>query len=182
MEAWEHLPLRQAREIEGTVIRLTRFAAADSQRDPCVSWFLWVGQAPAPLALVRPLYKRRYSHEHGSRGHSHDLLWDQPRLRTPAQLERWTLLVAAVQNQLVLAPPLVAAVRLPWESSTRPVTPRQVRRAMAGILAILGTPAQAPKVRGKSPGWSKDRVRTPAPRFPVIKKPKPVPTKRRKRA
>ena len=90
VEAWEHLHLKQARDSEGTVIRITRFGAADSQRDPCVSWFLWVGQAPAPLALVCSLYKRRYSHEHGYRGHSQDLLWDQPRLRTPEQFERWT--------------------------------------------------------------------------------------------
>ena len=182
VEAWEHLHLKQARDIEGTVIRVTRFGAADSQRDPCVSWFLWVGQAPAPLSRVCSLYKRRYCQEHGYRFQKQDLLWDQPRLRTPEQFERWTLLVAAVQNQLVLARPLVAAVRLPWESSTRPVTPRQVRRAMTGILATLGTPAQVPKVRGKSPGWSKGRARTPAPRFPVVKKPKPVPKKPRKRA
>ena len=142
----EHLHLKQARDSEGTVIRVTRFGAADSQRDPRVSWFLWVGQAPAPLARVWSLYKRRYSQEHGYRGHSQALLWDQPRLRTPEQFERWTRLLAAVQNQLVLARPLVAAVRLPWESSTRPVTPQQVRRAMAGILATDGAhPPKRPK-------------------------------------
>ena len=157
-------------------------AATDSQRDPRVSWFLWVGQDRAPLAQVWSLYKRRYSHEHGYRFQKQALLWDQPRLRTPEQFERWTLLVAAVQNQLVLARSLVQALRLPWETEKRPATPQQVRRAMAGIVAALGTPAQPPKARGKSPGWPKGRVRTPAPRFPVIKKPKPMPKKRRKRA
>jgi len=181
VEAWEHLHLKQAREIAGTVIRVTRFGAADSQRDPRVSWFLWVGQAPAPLARVWSLYKRRYSQEHGYRFCKQALLWDRPRLRTPAQFERWTWLVAAVLNQLVLARGLVQESRLPWESRTRPATPQQVRRAMAPILAILGTPARAPKARGKSPGWPKGRVRTPAPRFPVVKKPTPVPKKRRKR-
>ena len=164
------------------MIRVTRFGATDSARDPRVSWFLWVGQTSAPLAGVSSLYKRRYSQEHGYRFHKQSLLWDRPRLRTPAQFERWTWLVAGVHNQLVLARPLVAAVRLPWESCTRPVTPQQVRRAMAAILATLGTPAQPPKVRGKSPGWPKGRVRTPAPRFPVVKKSKSVPKKRRKRA
>ena len=182
VEAWEHLHLKQAREIAGTVIRVTRFGAADSQRDPRVSWFLWVGQAPAPLARAWSLYKRRYSQEHGYRFCKQALLWDRPRLRTPAQFERWTWLVAAVLNQLVLARGLVQESRLLWESRTRPATPQQVRRAMAPILATLGTPAHAPKARGKSPGWPKGRVRTPAPRFPVVKKPKPVPKKRRKRA
>ncbi len=182
VEAWEHLHLKQARAITGTVIRVTRFGATDSQRDPRVSWFLWVGQDRAPLAQVWSLYKRRYSHEHGYRFQKQALLWDQPRLRTPEQFERWTLLVAAVQNQLVLARSLVQALHLPWETDKRPATPQQVRRAMAGIVAALGTPAHAPKARGKSPGWPKGRVRTPAPRFPVIKKPKPMPKKRRKRA
>ncbi len=182
VEAWEPLHLKQARDIAGTVIRVTRFGAADSQRDPRVSWFLWVGHDPAPLAQVWSLYKRRYSHEHGYRFQKQDLLWDQPRLRTPEQFERWTLLVAAVVNQLVLARSLVAALRLPWETDQRPATPQQVRRAMAGFLATLGTPAQPPKARGKSPGWPKGRVRTPAPRFAVVKKPKPVPKTHRKRA
>jgi hypothetical protein len=35
---------------------------------------------------------------------------------------------------------------------------------------------------GKSPGWCKGTPRTPAPRFVVIKKPKPVPKTHRKRA
>jgi hypothetical protein len=170
VEAWERLHFKQARDIEVTVIRVTRFGAADSARDPRVSWFLWVGQASAPLAGVSSLYKRRYSQEHGYRFHKQNLLWDQPRLRTPEQFERWTWLVAGVHNQLVLACPLLAAVRLPWESPTRAVTPQQVRRAMAAILATLGTPAHPPKVRGKSPGWPKGRARTPAPRFPVVKK------------
>ena len=113
-------------------------AATDSARDPRVSWFLWVGQTSAPLAAVSSLYKRRYSQEHGYRFHKQSLLWDRPRLRTPAQFERWTWLVAGVHNQLVLARPLVAAVRLPWESCARPVTPQQVRRAMAAILATDG--------------------------------------------
>ena len=107
VKAWEHLHLKQARDIKGTVIRVTRFGATDSQRDPRVSWFLWVGQAPEPLARVWSLYKRRYSQEHGYRFCKQALLWDRPRLRTPAQFERWTWLVAAVLNQLVLARGLV---------------------------------------------------------------------------
>jgi len=146
VEVWEHLHLKQAREIAGTVIRVTRFGAADSQRDPRVSWFLWVGQAPAPLARVWSLYKRRYSQEHGYRFCKQALLWDRPRLRTPAQFERWTWLVAAVLNQLVLARGLVQESRLPWESRTRPTTPQQVRRTMAPILATDGAhPLTCPK-------------------------------------
>ena len=164
VEAWEHLHLKQAREIAGMVIRVTRFGAAESQRDPRVSWFLWVGQAPAPLARVWSLYKRRYSQEHGYRFCKQALLWDQPRLRTPAQFERWTWLVAAVLNQLVLARGLVQESRLPWESRTRPATPQQVRRAMAPILATDGAhpPTRAIRTR-KIAGLAQRQSQDPCP-------------------
>ncbi len=109
-------------------------------------------------------------------------LWVQPRLRTPAQFERWSQVVAIVHNQLVLARPLVQAVLRPWETSRRPASPQQVRRAMTKIVAQLGTPARPPKPRGKSPGRPKGTLIQPAPRYPVVYKSKPGPKKRRKRA
>jgi hypothetical protein len=57
-------------------------------------------------------------------------LWTQPRLRTPAQFERWSQIVAIVHNHLVLARPLVQAALRPWETSQREASPQQVRRAM----------------------------------------------------
>src|SRR5207248_2271823 len=84
----------------------------------------------------------------GARFAKQALLWDQPRLRTPEQFERWTQIVAIVHDLLVLARPLIQAKRQPWERSSRPVTPQQLRRAMAPILATLGTPARPPQPRG----------------------------------
>jgi len=52
---------------------------------------------------------------------------------------------------------------------------------MPRILAQVGTPAKPPKVRGKSLGRPVQGQVTPAPRYPVVCKPKPVLTKRRKR-
>jgi len=182
VDSWEHLHLRQAREIELTVIRVTRHGASNKKRDPRVSWFVWVDREPAPLAEIWSLYKRRFGMEHSYRFEKQALLWDQPRLRTPEQFERWTQIVAIVHDLLVLARPLLPAKRLPWESSTRPVTPQQVRRAMAPFLATLGTPAQPPQPRGKSPGRAVSAQINPAVRHPVVKKPKPTPKKRRKSA
>jgi len=90
--------------------------------------------------------------------------------------------VACACNLLLLCHHLGLAIVRPWESQQRPVTPRQVRRVMPTILVQVGTPARAPKPRGKSPGWRTGRKRTPAPRFAVVKKPKPVPKTARKRA
>jgi len=53
---------------------------------------------------------------------------------------------------------------------------------MPAILAQLGTLTRVPKPRGKSPGRAKGTCVAKAQRYPVIRKPKPVPKKRRKSA
>jgi len=182
VSCWKRLHLREAPEEEVCVIRVQRDAARDSKRDPKISWFIWTGKEDIPLEQVRPWYRKRFSHEHGYRFLKQDLLWTQAHLRTPEQVERWSWLVACACNLVLMSKHLGLAVLRPWESTQRAVTPRQARRAMPGILQQVGTPAQPPKRRGKSPGWRKGRARTPAPRFPVVRKPKPVPKTSRKRA
>ncbi len=179
---WTGLHLPKARHLEVTVIRVLRHHATDRPRDPRESWFLWDGSPEADVPEVALGYRRRYAHEHGYRFDKQALLWAEPRLRTPAQFERWSQVVAIVHNHLVLAYPQVQAELRPWETSQRRASPQQVRRAMAKIVAQLGTPARPPKPRGKSPGRPKGTLIAPAPRYPVIYKSKPGPKKRRKRA
>lgn len=168
--AWANLHYKTSRAIPLTVIRVVRQGATDKKRDPRVSWFIWVGAEPIALAEVWPTYRRRYGQEHGYRFEKQDLLWTEPRLRTPEQFQRWTDMMVAAQNQVVLARPLVEACRYPWEAQSRAATPRQVRRAMGRILGQLGTPAQPPLPRGKSPGRAPGVKVTPAPRYPVVYK------------
>ena len=173
---------REAPQTEVCVIRVLREAARETKRDPRESWFIWSGDEEVPLEQVRTWYRKRFSQEHSYRFLKQDLLWTHAHLRTPEQVERWSWLVACACNQLLLAQPLGVALLRPWESTQRVATPRQVRRVMPSLLCQLGTPASRPKPRGKSPGWPKGWVRTPAPRFAVVCKPKPVPKTHRKRA
>ncbi len=182
VSCWKHLHFREAPEAEVAVIRVQREAARDSKRDPRESWFIWTGPQEAPLDQIRSWYRKRFSQEHGYRFLKQDLLWDKAHLRTPEQVERWSWLLAGVCNQLLVSKQLGLAQLRPWESKQRAVTPQQVRRVMPCILQQVGTPARSPKPRGKSPGWQKGRHRTPAPRFAVVRKPKPVPKSHRKRA
>ena len=170
VRCWTQLHLRKAREIEVSVIQVIRHGAEGSRRDPKVSWFVWKGDEPAPLAEISPTYRLRYSHEHGFRLDKQVLLWDKPRLRTPEQTERWTQVVACVHNQLVLARPLVEAVYRPWEHRRSVVTLAQVRRGLPTLLIQLGSPARPPQPRGKAPGRPKDFHPKPAVRHPVIRK------------
>ena len=182
VSCWKGLHFREAPEAEVCVIRIQREAARDTKRDPRESWFLWTGNPEVALEQIRPWYRKRFSQEHGYRFLKQDLLWDKAHLRTPEQLERWSWLVACACNQLLLCQQCGLAVVRPWESQQRAITPRQLRRGMACILSQVGTPARPPKPRGNSPGWTKGRPRTPAPRFAVVRKPKPKPKTHRKRA
>jgi hypothetical protein len=170
VRCWNQLHLRAARWVEVSVIQVLRHGASERPRDPKVSWFVWKGDEPAPLAEISPTYRLRYSHEHGYRLDKQVLLWDEPRLRTPAQTERWTQVVACAHNQLVLARPLAGGIYRPWETRRALLTLAQVRRAMPTFLMQLGTPARPPQPRGKAPGRAKGFHPKPAPRHPVIRK------------
>ena len=62
--------------------------------------------------------------------------------------------------------------RLPWERPLAPrsLTPTRVLRNFASLLPALGTPAEAPKPRGRSPGRPKGRLSGPAKRYSAVKK------------
>ena len=113
---------------------------------------MWIGDQEADVAQIALGYVLRFGQEHGYRFDKQCLLWEQPRLRTPEQFERWSHIVAIAHNHLVLARDLVEAELRPWESKHRQPTPQQVRRGMHKLLARLGTPARPPQPRGKSKG------------------------------
>lgn len=174
VRAWKQLHFREARDLQVSVIEVQRAAATDSKRDPRQSWFV-ILENSLPLSQIVSLYQHRFSHEHGYRYLKQDLLWTRVHVRTPAQFERWTLLVSTVMNLLLLARSLGQACYRRWERRRQMVTPRQVRRIMGGILSQLGTPARACQRRGKSPGRPLGFRPKPAPHYPVIvKRPKVV--------
>lgn len=168
---WQNLHFKSARQITVSVLRVTRQGAADTKRDPRVSWFVFAGNDLPPLEQIPTVYARRYSLEHGFRVDKQDLLWEQVRLRTPEAFGHWTDIVACVRNQLGLSRDLAAA-RQPWERKGRPATPSQVRRAMGAIIRQLGTPAASPQVRGNAPGRLKGAKNKQALTFKVVFKAK----------
>lgn len=170
VRCWKHLHLRPARSLEVSVIQIIRHGASGKARDPKVSWFVWKGEEPAPLAQISPTYRLRYSHEHGYRFDKQVMLWDAPRLSTPERTERWSQVVACAHNQLVLARPLLVGSYRPWEARRSVLTLSQVRRAMPTLLWQLGTPARPSQPRGKAPGRAKGFHPKPRPRHPVIRK------------
>jgi hypothetical protein len=59
---------------------------------------------------------------------------------------------------------------LPWQSTQDTLSPGRVAQAFPLILAAIGTPAQPPKTRGKSPGRAQGHQPSPRPRYPTVKK------------
>jgi hypothetical protein len=172
VSVWHDLHFKKAREQTVSVIRVVRPQATNSERDPRTSWFLWRGEHLPALSTLADLYRRRYSQEHGYRVDKQNLLWETPRLRTPEQFQTWTDVVACTRNLLFLARPLAQAIRQPWESKTREITPQQTRRAMPTILEQLDTPACPPQLRGNAPGRAIGAIIKPAIRYKVIYKAK----------
>jgi hypothetical protein len=171
---WKHLHVKNARWLEVTVIQVVRPHATNKERDPRISWFVWIGDPAEDLVHIAKSYALRFGQEHGYRFDKQALLWEKPRLRTPEQFERWSQVVAIAHNHLVLGRDLVEAEWRPWENKHQRFTPQHVRRGMSKLLPCLGTPARRPQPRGKSKGRKKGANISKAARFAVVHKtPKP---------
>lgn len=177
VSCWQELHLQRCRDVEITVIRVRREAAADTKRDPKDSWFWWVGGGMPSLESIPDLYARRYSLEHAYRFDKQDLLLDKPHLHTPEQMSRWLMVVAAVHNELLLAEPLLEVEYHPWDRRDVNPSPRQLRRGVGRIIAYVGTPVGVVQPRGKSPGRPKGARVTHKAECPVLTKPGNKPTR-----
>ena len=72
--------------------------------------------------------------------------------------------------QLWLARPQVQDSPLPWQKASPNLSPGRTANAFAQVLAVIGTPAPAPKLRGKSPGWTPGQPRSRRIRYPTVRK------------
>lgn len=163
---------RQPRPIvRGTLILVEVSRLPGRTHKPEPLWLWWYGPGTPDLTLVWQAYIRRFDLEHTIRFFKQTLNWVLPRLRSPEQADLWTWLLLAAYTQLRLARGHVADQRLPWERElpSAKITPGRVRRAFLALLVTLGTPANAPKCCGKSPGRPKGRRSQPAARHSVRK-------------
>lgn len=173
--AGERYGCESAAVVKGTVVlvEVERLPRGERRRKPKKLWLWWYGPLSEPdLGLLWRSYIRRFDLEHTIRHWKQALGWTTPRVRHPEQADRWTWLILAAYTQLRLARGIVADQRLPWERPlpVKSLTPMRVLRSFVTLLPVLGTPAEAPKPRGRSPGRPKGRLSGRAKRYPAIKK------------
>lgn len=158
--------------VRGTVILVEVSRLPGRTRKPQQLWLFYFGPEKPDLAIIWRAYVRRFDLEHTIRFFKQTLNWTTPRVRHPEQADRWTWLILAAYTQLRLARSCVADWRLPWERRLEPdkLTPYRVRRGFPSLLVALGTPANAPKPCGRSPGRPKGRLSGRAKRYPALKK------------
>lgn len=166
---WSEMRLRRVANQPVWLIQLQRLNdAALTPAKPL--WLLWVGQQPPDLETVWQQYLRRFAIDHWYRFAKQRLHWTLPQLATPEQSERWSDLMPLLTWQLWLARCHVQDSPSPWQKPSTNLSPGRTANAFASVLALIGTPAPAPKPRGKSPGWTPGQPRSRRIRYPTVKK------------
>lgn len=140
-------------------------------------WLVVMGDRRMELSLldIYQAYLQRYDLEHFFRFGKQKLLLDKFQTPDDQHEEHWWRLVALAYLQLWVAKNTACHLPRPWEKYfpsvvNKQITPAMVLRDMSRIIRQIGTPAPAPKRRGKSPGRRKGTKLTPRKRQPVMKK------------
>jgi DDE superfamily endonuclease len=154
--------------LRGTLVHVTVERLPDG-RDPHRAMWLW-HSGPGPLSLdeLWRAYLARFDIEHAFKLVKGTLGLTAAKIRSPEQADRWARLLMAAHAQLLLARPLAADLRRPWEKHpdpARPLTPGRVRRGFRNIRHDLGTPARVAKPSRPGPGRPKGSGKGPAPRY-----------------
>jgi len=152
------------------IIRVEVVKPIARQRKFQVLWLAWLGETMPALKGIWRIYLRRFALEHWYRFAKQRLHWTQPQLSSTQASERWSLLMLLMSWQLWLARSECIDSPLPWQSPQDKLAPGRVAQAFASILVAVGTPAQPPKTRGKSPGRLLGERPSPRPRYPTVKK------------
>jgi hypothetical protein len=153
--------------LRGTVLRVTVQHLPGGRKPPKAMWLWHAGPAPLSCDELWRAYLARFDEEHAFKFVKGTLGLTAAKVRTPQQADRWVRLVMAAYAQLLLARPLAADLRRPWErrpDPARPLPPGRVRRGFTNIRPRLGTPARVAKPARPGPGRPKGSASGPAPR------------------
>ncbi len=167
---WSGFHFRQSAKRPMEIIRVEVIDPKGGKRPLKPLWLAWLGETMPPLTTLWQKYLRRFALEHWYRLAKQRLYWTHPQLSSTPASERWSHLMPLLTWQLWLARAECIDSPLPWQAPQDNLSPGRVAQAFASILLAIGTPAQPPKPRGKSPGRQSGQLHPPRRRYPMVKK------------
>jgi len=168
LRAWGRLHAKQDADTVFTILRAEVHCQRDKSPDPI--WLGFIGATGYTIEDVWLWFDHRWSIEPSIRFRKRRLYWTLPAFQASERCDRWTWLTDLAYWQLFLARELVRDQPLPWQKAQTKLTPGRVLQSMGPLFAQLDSPTCSVKRRGKSPGWTKGRKRSPPPRFKVVKR------------
>ena len=182
LEGWHNLLMRGKKgfQMHKHPFTLVRVQVLDEQGRPVYKrtmWLIVIGERRHELSLVEAweAYGQRYDVEHYFRFGKQRLLMATYLTPDVEHEENWMWIVALANTQLWLARNVAESMPRPWErylpeAESKTASPSTVQRDFGRIIRQIGTPAQPPKPRGKSPGRATGEQPPPRECHPVIKK------------
>lgn len=167
LQLWEGLHAREHAQTTFSVLRAS--IHLERKKPPKPLWLAWVGPA-LPVEEIWRYYQQRGTLEASFRFRKQYLAWTLPHLGSIEASLRWTRLVSLAQWTLYLSRDLVRDQPQPWQKPQVRLTPERVKQSLGSLFCQIGTPAAAPKRRGKSPGWPPGRSRRRRDRHAVVRK------------
>lgn len=167
---WSQFHFRNSAKRGMEILRVEIIKPKGKRRKFKPLWLAWAGECMPSLDQLWRRYLQRFSIEHWYRFAKQRLYWTTPQLTSNEAIERWSTLIGMMSWQLWFARSDCMDTPLPWQSPQQVLSPGRVAQAFPSIIAAIGTPAQAPKTRGKSPGRGQGEFQLPRTRYPTVKK------------
>jgi hypothetical protein len=179
--AWHNMLMRGSKALPShqNPFILVRIISVDESGKPLFKpmWLIIMGKRRSEISLIQAheSYRQRFDLEHTFRFKKQNLLLSDFETPDVEHEQDWVYLVMLAYVELWAAHFLAVTLLRPWErdvktdTSTR-ISPSKVQQDWNRIISQLGTPAAAPKTRGKSQGRQVGQTQTARPRFSVVKK------------
>jgi DDE superfamily endonuclease len=191
IQGWNDILMRQKNGIplNEHPLRVIRITITDENGNIVYKrpmWLMVCGKRQQELNLIQiwQSYKRRYDIEHFFKFGKMRLLMDKFQTPDTQHEESWWTMVCLAYAQLYMARKLADNMPNPWEkylpemkNNTKIKSARQVQKSFLKITTVVGTPANAPKPRGKPLGRAKGAKQPRRIRLPIIIKGQKPPNK-----
>jgi hypothetical protein len=179
---WDNMLMRGSKALptHQHPFTLVRIVSVDEESGKSLfkpMWLIIMGKRRSEISLIQAhqSYRQRFDLEHTFRFKKQNLLLSDFETPDVEHEQNWVYLVMLAYVELWAAHFLAVALLRPWERDVKTdtsarISPSKVQQDWNRITSQLGTPAAAPKPRGKSPGRKLGQTQTARPRFSVVKK------------